>query len=133
MYVPASHRQGQVLRIEIARARPLNAGSIDCTQLYLHGARETGDDLVLHLQQIGAIGIELIGPQMRAGLGVDELGVDPHLIAAALYAALQHIAHAQILADRLDVHRLALVGEGGVARDHETCRGCARGRWSVPR
>ena len=77
------------------------------------------DDLVLHLQQIGAGGVELIGPKMRAAVGVDELGVDPHLIAARLHRAFQHIAHAQILADRLGVDRLALVGEGSVARDDE--------------
>ena len=42
-----------------------------------------------------------------------------HLIAAGLHRAFQHIAHAQILADRLGVDRLALVGEGSVARDDE--------------
>ena len=77
------------------------------------------DNLVLHLQQIGAGSVELIGPEMGAAPGVDELGVDPHLIAARLNRAFQHIAHAQILADRLGVDRLALVGKGGVARDDE--------------
>jgi hypothetical protein len=32
------------------------------TQLYFQGACEAGDDFVLHLQEIGAIRIELIGP-----------------------------------------------------------------------
>ena len=54
--------EGQVLRIEIARARSRLAGRIDGDQLYLHGACDAGNDLVLHLQEIGAIGIELIGP-----------------------------------------------------------------------
>ncbi len=39
------------------------------------------DDRVLRLQQIGPGRVELFGPQMHAALGVDELGVDPHLIA----------------------------------------------------
>jgi hypothetical protein len=34
--------------------------------LYFQDPCDAGNDLVLHLQQIGAIGIELIGPQMRA-------------------------------------------------------------------
>ena len=82
-------------------------------------ARQTGDDLVLRLQQIGARRVELIGPQVGAAVGVDELGVDPHLIAGRLHRALQHIAHAQLPADGLGVDRLALVGKGGTVRDHE--------------
>src|ERR1700719_4902758 len=98
---------------------PLNASSVYCSQFYLQGPCEAGNDLVLHLQEIGAIGIELIGPQMRACLGVYELGMYPYLIAAALFAPLQHVADAEVLADLLHVHGLALVGEGGAARDHE--------------
>src|SRR5271165_6000185 len=56
---------------------------------------------------------------MRARLGVDELGVHPHLVAAVLFAPLQHIAHAEVLADLPHVYGLALIGEGGAARDHE--------------
>ena len=37
------------------------------------------DDLVLHPQQIGAGGLNF-GPQVSADVGVDELGVDPHLV-----------------------------------------------------
>src|ERR1700686_771077 len=98
---------------------PLNASSVYCSQFYLQGPCEAGNDLVLHLQEIGAIGIELIGPQMCACLGIYELGVHAHLIAAALFAALQQIAHAEVSADLLYVYGLALVGEGGAARDHE--------------
>ena len=43
------------------------------------GARQMGDDLVLRRQQIGAGGVELLGPQMRAASGVDQLGIDPDL------------------------------------------------------
>ena len=77
------------------------------------------DHLVLRLQQIGAGSVELFGPDMRAAVGVDELGIDPHLVAAGLHRAFQHIAHPQILADGFGVDRFALVGEGRVARDHE--------------
>ena len=40
-------------------------------------------------------------------------------MTAWLHRAFEHVAHAQILADRLGVDRLALVGHGRVARDHE--------------
>src|ERR1700722_16438850 len=57
---------------------------------------------------------------MRAGLSVDELGVDADTVLVALHRALQHIAYAKLLADLLGVDCLALVGEGSVARDDET-------------
>ena len=41
------------------------------------------------------------------------------LAAAALDAALQHIADVQLAADLLHIERLALVGEGRVAGDDE--------------
>ena len=85
----------------------------------LQGVRQTGDNLVLHLQQIGARRVKLIGPKMRAAGGVDELGVDSCLTAAGKHRASQHIAHPQFLADCLSVDRLALVGERGIARDDE--------------
>ena len=56
---------------------------------------------------------------MRAGFRVDELGVDAHPVLVALHRAFEHIAHAELLADRLGVDALALVGEGGVAGDDE--------------
>ena len=56
---------------------------------------------------------------MSAGAGVDELGVDFGLGVDELHRTLQHIAHPQVPADGLRVERLALVGEGRIARDHE--------------
>ena len=111
--------ESQVLGVGVCRWRPFETGGLGLGELNVHRARQTGDDLVLHLQQIGAGGVELIGPEMRAAVGVDELGVDPDLIAAGQHRAFQHIAHAQILADRLGVDRLALEGEGRIARDDE--------------
>jgi hypothetical protein len=57
---------------------------------------------------------------MRAGYCVDELGVDPHPVLVPLHRAFEDIADAQFLADLLGVDALALEGEGGIARDHET-------------
>ena len=41
---------------------------------------------------------EALGPEVPAGDGIDQLGVDPYFIAGTAHAALQHIAHAQKLA-----------------------------------
>ena len=68
------------------------------------------------------LGVELIRPKMSARHRVNKLGVDPHARPALLRAPLQHVAHAELPADLLYVHRLAAIGEGRRARDDETAR-----------
>ena len=57
---------------------------------------------------------------MCAGFAVDELGVDAHPVLIALNRAFKHVADPELLGDLLGVDGLALEGEGGVARNHET-------------
>src|ERR1700730_13752049 len=59
---------------------------------------------------------------MRAALGIDQLHVDQHLIAASSYAAFHDIANPQIAPDMFSIDSLALVGKGCVAGDHEAPR-----------
>src|SRR5271154_3251497 len=56
---------------------------------------------------------------MRAARSVDELDIDPHSVPTTMHRAFEDITHIQITADPFHVERLALVGEGRVARDHE--------------
>ncbi len=56
---------------------------------------------------------------MGAGYGVDQLRRDPDAILGDLHAALQHIAHPQLLCHLLHLHCFSLVGEGRVAGDDE--------------
>jgi hypothetical protein len=56
---------------------------------------------------------------MRAGFRVNQLRVDAHPSLIALHRAFEDVADAELFADLLGVDGLALVGEGGVARDHE--------------
>ena len=51
------------------------------------------------------------------GLGVDELGVDPHAIAENLHAPLQHVPNAQIAPDLLHVSVLTPVARDTTAAD----------------
>jgi hypothetical protein len=52
-----------------------------------------------------------------AGHHIVELGGDADMVAVLAHASLDDIADAELLADLLQMHRLALVGEGGVAGD----------------
>lgn len=58
-------------------------------------------------------------PEVGARRCVDQLGADADALAGGAYAALQHVAHAQLLGHVLHVDRAPLVGEGGVAGDHQ--------------
>jgi hypothetical protein len=71
----------------------------------------------LEVGQVGNILVEPVGPQMRAGFGVDELRVDAHAILITLDRAFKHVADAKFFADLLGVDALAFVGESGVARE----------------
>jgi hypothetical protein len=44
---------------------------------------EAGDDLVLRGEEIRDRLVETLGPDMRAGLGVDELRIDAHPFPAS--------------------------------------------------
>ena len=69
---------------------------------------EPRDDLVLHVEEIGDGLVEALGPKMIAGLGIDELDIDPQAIAAALDAAFQDIANVQLPPDLLHINSLPL-------------------------
>ena len=81
--------------------------------------RQARDDFVLHVEEIGERLVEPLRPEMTARLGVDQLDIDAHPVSAALNAAFEDIADVQLPADLLQIDGLALVGEGGVAADHD--------------
>jgi hypothetical protein len=89
------------------------------SQTWFDSADDTFGDAVLEIENIGQIAVEAIGPDVTAGRGFDQLTSDAHPPASAPHAALQHVANAKLAPDPAHVHRAALIGEGGVARDHE--------------
>ena len=110
------------LKIEVHRVGvrgPFRAPRLGGDEFGVQRARQPRDDFVLHVEEIGERLVEPLGPEMIAGLGVDQLHIDAHAVSAALDAAFQHIADVQLAADLLQIDGLALVGEGGVAPDHE--------------
>ena len=112
----------QTLKIEVHRVgvRGLfRASRLGGDKLGVQRACQPRDDFVLHVEEIGQGLIEPLGPEMIARFGVDELDIDAHAVSAALDAALEDIADVQLAADLLQIDGLALVGEGGVAPDHE--------------
>jgi hypothetical protein len=73
--------------------------------------------LVLDGKDVLERAVEVLGPSVSSSHGVDQLGRNAQAIAPAPYAALQHVAHAQLTADLADIDCLALVLEAGSAGD----------------
>ena len=76
-------------------------------------------DLVLKVEDVGRIAVVAFRPEVDAGLGVDQLGVDADAPAGLAHAALDHVAHAELAGHLAHVERLALVGEGRIAGDDQ--------------
>jgi hypothetical protein len=81
--------------------------------------RNSTCDFVLQGEKIAHVAVEPLRPQMRVGLGINELRVDADLFIRPLNASFEYISHAQLAANLLCVDRFVPVGERGIARDHE--------------
>ena len=57
---------------------------------------EARDKLHLHFTKLAELTVEPVGPQVCAGLGRNELGVQRNLVADAAHAAFKKIAHAEL-------------------------------------
>jgi hypothetical protein len=83
------------------------------------GDRHRLGDVVLQRKNVSEIAVVPLGPDMIAGLGLDQLRGDADAICGPSHAAFEDIAHAELAPDLLHVYRSALVREGGVTRDDE--------------
>src|SRR5687768_2571403 len=99
----------------LANQAPLLVGG----QLHRERSDDLPRDLVLQGEDVRQVAIVTIGPKMPAGCRIDELRGYPYPVAGPADAALDDILHPQLRPDLLDLHGSALVGEGGVARDHK--------------
>ena len=76
-------------------------------------------DVVLHGEQVFQHAVVAVGPDVLAGLGLDQLAGDAQAPVGHAHAALEHVAHAEIARDGAHVGRLVLVDEGRIPRDDE--------------
>ena len=75
--------------------------------------------LVLQLEEIGGGAGEAVGPDRRAALAVAELGRQAHLVAGAVHAAGQHVAHGELAPHALRLVHLAAIAQHRGAADHD--------------
>ena len=100
------------------------APRFDVHQLQSDRARQAPNDPVLNLEHVLPLRIEAFGPHRGVGVGIDQLGIDPHLIALGDDASFEQIAHIKIAADLPGVDLLPPVGKGSASCHHKTARQC---------
>src|SRR5947199_39280 len=76
-------------------------------------------DFVLNGEYVSQVPIKTFRPDMAAVLAAHELSRYAHPFSDLPHASFQDKGNAKLLADLLHFYRLAFVGKGSVARDHE--------------
>jgi hypothetical protein len=99
--VSLSTAQPQVVGTEIPRGPALRQFEFLGLQAHHEGRNDGSHHLVLEREDVQAIAVEALGPQVVAPRSVDELGSDAHPIADLAHTALGHIPDAQLPADAL--------------------------------
>ena len=99
----------------------LVAQAFELRGLDLHAQRleDLGGNIRLQIQDVVDLPIVPCAPHMESGRGVDQLGGDEDALVGRTGAALDHVAHAELPGDLVDVGRLALVRERRIPGDHE--------------
>ena len=82
------------------RGGAAHLGGLQCR---LDDPGDADGDLVLKLEHVFQRAVEAVGPQMRAGFGIDQLPGDAHPVAALAHRAFEHIAHAEFAPDLLHI------------------------------
>src|SRR5262249_55498811 len=108
-----------VVGVEAFGWLPLRALDLCPLQLRCDRADDVFGYLVLQLEDVPEGGFETVCPEVPPGRRVEELSRDAHAFCRFAYAALQHVAYAQLAAHLLYVYCPTLVGEARVARDDE--------------
>ena len=109
----------QVPGVKVLRRFAAAAKIFRRVKLRLNRGNDGLGDLVLYREHIGQLAVVTLRPEMAAGGDVVELHGDPHPAAILAHAALDDIADTEVFGDLFQVYGFALVGERGVARDHE--------------
>lgn len=79
--------------------------------------RDSGRNLILQAEDVRCLTVKAIGPELFAGLGINQPRVDADLTSSPLYRALQKIPDIQFAAHLRRVNLVALIGKGRPARD----------------
>src|SRR5215475_7473728 len=101
--------QERIVRGGNTRFLPFEGESLHIGQFYGQGVGNVASDLVLQCEYVGEGAVELSGPLMASAERIDELRIDPQLVAGPLHASFKHVADAEVLGNLFGGYDLALV------------------------
>ena len=87
--------QIELVGVDVAGRRLAERVLLARQQLDLQHLDDAAGDLVLHREHVGEHPVVALGPQIAAGVRVDQLRRDPDPLAGLADAALQDVAHAR--------------------------------------
>ena len=89
-------------------------------QFCVEGRTDGACNVRLHIEKVGRGqgAVEGLGPQVLIRAGIDQLGVDPNLVAGDAHKSFQDHGGAEFLADPPDVSRRVAVGHDGTPGNH---------------
>src|SRR5208282_4394438 len=100
--------QIKIVSVEIVNSafgRTTNLGGLERR---LNDPGDTRRHLVLKLENLFERTVEAVGPEMRAGAGIDQLGSDPDAPRCFADRAFEDIADAKLAAELFHIDHLAL-------------------------
>ena len=103
--------QDEIVSVEAVRPLAFDSFNFGPAQVRLDRADHIQGNFVLQRKNVIERTIEALGPQMAATLRFNHLRGNADTAAVLPHASLQQVAHAQLAADALHVHRHPFVGE----------------------
>src|SRR5713101_1202338 len=101
----------QVPGAHVRRASRRRALPLDLEEFRLDRPGDALGYFVLNREDVRGFPVVMVGPNVVAGQGVDELSRDAHAVARLADAAFEYVADAQFPPDLANIGRFALVRE----------------------
>src|SRR5215469_8042519 len=108
--------------VEASRRLPQSALLLRIAYSRCNRDRHRLSDLILHRENVSEFTIIAFGPDVVAGLGLDQLRGDADAVAGTSHGAFEYVAYTKVASDPFHIDGAALIGEAGIAGDHEQRR-----------
>jgi hypothetical protein len=102
--------QQRIVGLWIIGLRMLDLSLLCVGEIHRERRDNSPYDIVLQSKNVAERPVVAVSPNVVPADSVDELRVDPHLVALPLYAALYNVAHTQLFGDLLRFDGFAFVG-----------------------